>query len=127
MGSMSNSRTKEAVVLVVEDEILIRMMAVDLVEMAGFEAVEAANADEAISILEGRSDISVVFTDIHMPGSIDGLKLAHFVRRRWPPIELIVTSALFDVPDEHLPTRGVFLPKPYNAEQVVATLQRLAA
>ena len=124
---MRNLRTKKAVVLVVEDEYLIRMMAVDLVETAGFEVAEAANADEAIRILKGRSDIRVVFTDIHMPGSIDGMKLAHFVRRRWPPIELIVTSALFDIRDEDLPTRGVFLPKPYNAGQVVATLHRLAA
>ena len=83
---------KGPVVLIVEDEPLVRLGAVQAIEDAGFEVIEAANADEAIRILENRSDIRVVFTDIHMPGSIDGLKLAHAVRDRWPPIKIIVTS-----------------------------------
>jgi two-component system, response regulator PdtaR len=73
-------------VLIVEDEPLVRLGAVQTIEDAGFEVIEAANADEAIEILEKRSDIRVVFTDVHMPGSMDGLKLAHAVRNRWPPI-----------------------------------------
>ncbi|MET0246935.1 MAG: response regulator, partial [Sphingomonas sp.] len=76
-------------VLVVEDEPLQRMLAVDLVEDAGFVAIEAENADIAILTLGHRSDIQAVFTDIDMPGSIDGLKLAACVRDRWPPIEII--------------------------------------
>ena len=79
-------------VLVVEDESLVRLGAVTIIEDAGFEVIEAASADEAIGILECRSDIRVVFTDIHMPGSMDGLKLAQAVRDRWPPIKIIVTS-----------------------------------
>ena len=79
-------------VLIVEDEPLVRFCAVQTVEEAGFAVIEAANADEAIAILESRRDIRVVFTDIHMPGSMDGLKLAHAVRDRWPPIKIIVTS-----------------------------------
>ena len=72
-------------VLVVEDEMVLRMRAVDIVEDAGFAPVEAVNADEALAILESRSDIAVLFTDIQMPGSMDGLKLAHAVHNRWPP------------------------------------------
>jgi len=79
------SEAKRAVILVVEDELLIRMNAVEMIEEA-FEVVEAGNADEAIVILEGRLDVAVVFTDIQMPGSMDGLKLAAVVRLRWPPI-----------------------------------------
>ena len=81
-----------AVVLVVEDNALIRMNALDLVRSAGFEGVGAASADEAIAILEARSDIRLVFTDVEMPGTIDGVKLAHYIRNRWPPIHLIVAS-----------------------------------
>ena len=74
--------------LVVEDEPLSRIHALNLVEEAGYVAIEASNADEAISILEARKDIRIVFTDIDMPGSMDGLKLARAIRHRWPPIEL---------------------------------------
>jgi CheY-like chemotaxis protein len=76
-----------AVVLIVEDEMLLRMRAVDMVEDAGFTSVEAVDADQAVAILESRSDIALLFTDIQMPGSMDGIKLAHVVRERWPPIK----------------------------------------
>jgi CheY-like chemotaxis protein len=99
-------------VLVVEDEILSRIHAVNLVEDAGFAAIEASNADEAIAILEARKDIRIVFTDINMPGSMDGLKLARAIRDRWPPIELILTSGHFDLGDRDIPERGRFFPKP---------------
>jgi CheY-like chemotaxis protein len=90
-------------VLVVEDEVLSRLHAVDLVEDAGYTAIEASNADEAIAILEARKDIRIVFTDIDMPGSMDGLKLAHAIRKRWPPIELILTSGHFHLTDDDMP------------------------
>ena len=115
------------VVLVVEDEPLVRMTAVDAVEEAGFEALEAANADAAIAILEKRNDIRILFTDINMPGSMDGMKLAAAVRGRWPPIEIIVTSGRYRIQESQLPERGVFLPKPYRTDDVIETLQRLAA
>src|SRR5688572_12038312 len=79
-------------VLVVEDEMVLRMRAVDIVEDAGFTAIQAIDADQALSILEARSDISLLFTDIQMPGSMDGLKLAHAVRHRWPDIKIILVS-----------------------------------
>ena len=80
------------VVLVVEDNTIIRMGAVDLVVSAGYEAIEACDADEAIRILESRSDVDLVFTDVQMPGSMDGIKLAHYIRERWPPVKLILAS-----------------------------------
>lgn len=109
-------------VLVVEDEPLLRMMAFDLVEDAGFEALEAANADEAMKILECRSDIKVIFTDIDMPGSMDGLLLAAAVRDRWPPIEIILTSGHVHISEVELPLGGKFFSKPYDHEQVTRTL-----
>ncbi len=84
--------TSPSVVLIVEDDPFVRMFAVVVVEEAGFVALEAANADEAVAILEARSDISLLFTDIDMPGSMDGLKLAHAVKDRWPKI--LVVSGL---------------------------------
>ena len=80
------------VILIVEDEFLLRMDSVEILELAGFEVISATNADEAIAILSARSDVHLVFTDIQMPGSMDGLKLASFVRDRWPPIKIVVTS-----------------------------------
>src|ERR1700694_5339722 len=79
-------------VLVVEDEMMLRMRAVDIVEDAGFTAIEAVNADEALAILESRSDVDLLFTDIQMPGSMDGLRLAHAVHQRWPSIKIILVS-----------------------------------
>jgi CheY-like chemotaxis protein len=114
------------VVLIVEDEFLIRQSAVEMIDEAGFEAIEAANADEAIEILESRSDIQIVFTDIHMPGSIDGLKLAHAIRDRWPPIKLIVTSGQMAVAESALPTGGRFFSKPYQPSAIARALHELA-
>ena len=115
----------KAVVLVVEDEALIRMSAVQMVEDAGFTAVEACNADEAIKLLESSPDIRAVFTDINMSGSMDGWKLAHAIRGRWPPIHLIVTSGLYVPAEGQLPAKGLFIRKPYSAEQVTAALREV--
>ena len=113
-------------VLVVEDEFFGRSHAVNLVEDAGYTAVEAKNADEAIAILERRKDIRIVFTDINMPGSIDGLKLAHAIRKRWPPIELIVASGHFHLSDDDMPERGRFFSKPYSDQEIISTLHHFA-
>src|SRR4051812_31099461 len=85
----------------------------------------AANADEAIAILSTRSDIHLVFTDIQMPGSMDGLKLARFVRDRWPPIKIVATSGHVRAAADDLPTGSVFLPKPYRGAELVSTLRDL--
>ncbi len=122
---MGLSEAKRPVVLVVEDEFLLRMNAVDMIGAAGFEAVEAANADEAIEILESRRDITVVFTDIQMPGSMDGLKLAQAVRGRWPPVKIVATSGRVNVREADLPDGGRFLPKPYSPHQLSGLLREL--
>jgi two-component system, response regulator PdtaR len=119
------TESRRPVVLIVEDEFLIRMDAVDMVRAAGFDAVEAENADEAIGILEARFDITLVFTDIQMPGSMDGLKLATAIRGRWPPIKIVATSGMLKVSEDDLPAGSRFLPKPYNARQIAATLREL--
>ena len=117
---------KRLVVLIVEDDVLSRMSAADMIGNAGYDVVEAGNADEAITILEARPDVQVVFTDIQMPGSMDGLKLARHVKRKWPPIKIIATSGQFAIRDDDLPKGGVFLPKPYTANTVTAALREFA-
>lgn len=115
------------VILIVEDETFVRLDASEIVAAAGYEVLEAQDAEEAIRLLEARTDIRIVFTDIEMPGSVDGLKLAACVRDRWPPVEIIITSGRVWPPNTHLPSRGVFLPKPYRPEQLIFELDRLAA
>jgi CheY-like chemotaxis protein len=122
---MGLSAFKRPVVLIVEDEFLLRMDAADMIAGAGFEVVEAATADQAIGILEARTDITVVFTDIQMPGSMDGLKLAQAVRGRWPPIKIVTTSGRVRVDPQDLPEGGRFLPKPYSSLQVTGMLREL--
>ena len=124
---ISKSNPMSPHVLVVEDEFFSRLHAVDLVEAAGYKAIEASNADEAIAILEMRKDIRIVFTDIDMPGSMDGLRLARAIRDRWPPIELILTSGHVDVPESEVPERGVFFSKPYRDREIIHALQKFAS
>jgi CheY-like chemotaxis protein len=112
-----------AVVLIVEDEPIVRLDAIEMLTSAGYQVIDAANADEAIEILEARRDIRVVVTDIQMPGSMDGLKLAATIRHRWPPIALIVTSGRVLARSEDLPERGRFLAKPYSASRLVEAIQ----
>lgn len=120
-------RKQAATVLVVEDEPLLLFHASDILESAGYKVLTASNADAALSLLAIHSDITVIFTDIDMPGSMDGLTLALAVRDRWPPIEVIVTSGQIRVADEDLPSRGVFFSKPYAAKELIGTVRRLTA
>ena len=122
---MGRSASSRPVALVVEDEFLLRMEAVDMIAASGFEVVEASSADEAIRILETRLDIAVVFTDIQMPGPMDGLKLARAVRGRWPPIKIVATSGLVNVGEKDLPEGGRFLPKPYRPAVLAGLLQEV--
>ena len=114
-----------AVVLVVEDEMLLRMRAVDMVEDAGYTSVEAVDADEAVAILESRSDIALMFTDIQMPGSMDGLKLAHAVRKRWPPIKIILVSGQLTPAIIDIPADSRFYGKPLGAKEMIAEMQNM--
>lgn len=121
---MKNGR---AVVLVVDDSALIRMGAVDLVQSAGYEVLEAQDADEAIRILESRADIDLVFTDVQMPGTMDGVKLAHYIRNRWPPVKLIVVSGQAILEESSLPTGSHYFAKPYTDHAIADAMARLLA
>jgi CheY-like chemotaxis protein len=114
-----------AVVLVVEDEMLLRMRAVDMVEDAGYTPVEAVDADEAVAILEARSDIALLFTDIQMPGSMDGLGLAHAVHERWPPIKIILVSGQLKPANLEIPANSRFFGKPLEAKVMIALMQSM--
>lgn len=116
---------EKIVILVVEDEAIIRMGAVEMLEEAGFSVLEASNADVAVQILESRIDIRAVFTDIEMPGSLCGLKLAKAIRDRWPPIHLIVTSGRYTFNELDLPRLARFIRKPYAPDQVLTALGEL--
>lgn len=103
------------------------MFAVEMIAELGFEVIEARNADEAIAIMVKRPDVHVVFSDVHMPGSMDGLKLAHYVRNRWPPVKIITTSGKARFAVEELPSGGRFLPKPYTASELGTILREIIA
>ncbi|MEP6567108.1 MAG: response regulator [Mesorhizobium sp.] len=117
--------TRKAVILIVEDSAIIRMGAVDLVSSAGYQALEASNAEEAIRLLEARSDIDLVFTDVGMPGTMDGIKLAHYIRNRWPPVKLIVASGRTIIEESQLPEGSRFFPKPYSESTIVEEMRRM--
>ncbi|AJA61518.1 chemotaxis protein CheY [Bradyrhizobium japonicum] len=112
--------------LIVEDEPMLLLMANDIVQDAGLHPLLAGNADEAIKILETRQDVCVVFTDVRMPGSMDGIGLVEAVRERWPPIQLLVVSAHL-VEGSELPDGARFFRKPYPSEAIISTLRELAA
>jgi CheY-like chemotaxis protein len=114
-----------AVVLVVEDEMLLRMRAVDMVEDAGFTSVEAVDADEAVAILESRSDIALLLTDIQMPGTMDGLGLARSVHERWPPIKIILVSGQLTLANIDIPADSRFFGKPLDAKDLIAEMQSM--
>ena len=114
-------------ILIVEDIGLIRLDAVDMAEREGFLVFEAANADDAIAILEAHPEIRLVFTDVEMPGSMDGLKLAHYISLRWPPIRLIVVSGKMMCEQTALPEGGLFFPKPYRQSEIATAMRSLLA
>lgn len=110
------------VMLVVDDEPLLRMEHVGLAEDAGFDTTEASNSAQARKILESRTDIKVVFTDIRMPGDMDGLALAHFIRDRWPPTIIVLCSGNARPSSDDMPVDAVFLPKPCASEATARLL-----
>jgi CheY-like chemotaxis protein len=112
-----------AVVLVVEDEMLLRMRAVDMVEDAGYTPIEAVDADQAVAILESRSDVALLLSDIQMPGSMDGLRLAHAVHDRWPGIKIILVSGQLKLAGPDIPANSRFFGKPLEAKLMIAQMQ----
>lgn len=123
---MSNLSKHRDVILIVEDDFLIRMNAADMVRDMGFDVLEAADADEAVKLLETVPAITVVFTDIQMPGSMDGLRLAEVIRHRWPPVLLLITSGQLSPADDDIPRGARFMAKPYLPTQLHDQLEMLA-
>jgi CheY-like chemotaxis protein len=124
---MGHPQSQSVAVLVVEDELLIRMDTASFLESAGFIVYEAENAAEAIRSLEAHREIKLVFTDINMPGSMDGLALARYVRGRWPPIKIIVTSGYVKLRDSDLPRGALFVEKPYYPNHIAQKMSELIA
>jgi CheY-like chemotaxis protein len=111
-------------VLVVEDEVLIRILVADELREVGFSVIEAANADEALSYLKAGGDVDLVFSDIRMPGSLDGLELARQLRGRYPSLPIILTSGnFFGTYGPH--GANLFIAKPYKVERVIAIISTI--
>ena len=116
----------QPLILVLEDELLIRLVVCETLSQAGYDVVEAEHANEALAHLRARaSEVSALFTDVHVPGSMDGLALAHLSRRTWPWIALLIASGRARPTADALPQGGRFLPKPYEPEHVVSHLREL--
>src|SRR3954451_19907296 len=113
------------VVLVVEDDMMLRMRVVDMVEDAGYVPVEAVDADEAMAILQGRSDIALMLTDVQMPGSMNGLQLAHAVHERWPPIKIILASGQLKLSGSEIPVDSRFFGKPLQSGEIIAEMREM--
>lgn len=125
---MNNPDLGNATVLLVDDEYLVRMVAAEILEDAGLTVREAASADEAMAAINAHPEIGLLFSDVNMPGSMDGIALAGEVARRWPKVKILVTSGRQRIPDNALPDSGTFLPKPYSASDLVqAVLDKLAS
>jgi CheY-like chemotaxis protein len=123
---MSGNASHLPAVLLVEDEALIRLDLVETMLKHGFTAYEAANADEAMDILESRPDIRVVFTDVNMPGSMDGLSLSQLIGKRWPHVRVVVTSGRGPPPAEKMPGVVAFVAKPYRVAELPTFFQSIA-
>jgi two-component system, response regulator PdtaR len=107
------------VLLVVDDEAFVRLNGVMILEGAGYEVIEAASADEAIELLQNAPDVRLVFTDVDMPGSMNGVALAMVIHERWPNIRVLLTSGHHRLANSALPDCGRFISKPYSGETVV--------
>jgi len=114
----------EPLILVVEDEALIRSCAADILEQHGYEVVEAATAADALEMLEARPEVRVLFTDINMPGKLDGVDLARLVHEHWPNIRLVITSGGREPTKAEIPDDGRFIAKPYRPKQVTDEIDR---
>ena len=118
---------KWPVVLVVEDDELLRWSAMIVLEDSGYSVLEASDAGEALTALEQRADVRIIFTDVQMPGAIDGVRLAHLVSQRWPLLKIIVTSGRMRLQQDDLPKGGVYLMKPYSATELTTAVYEVRA
>jgi CheY-like chemotaxis protein len=123
---MSTNPASTSVVLLVEDEELLRALAAWRLEEAGFEVVQAANADEALELIKSRPDVDVLFTDVQMPGPLDGMGLARKIHEQRPNVLLLVTSGNVRPSEGDIPDHGHFLAKPYRSQDVISEIDALA-
>jgi two-component system, response regulator PdtaR len=119
------SRLSPVTVLIVENEALVRLELVDWLEEKGLLVLEAGDADQAIALLNSHPEIEILLTDIMMPGSLDGVRLAHHVRHRWPPVKIIIVSGLIDTQPSELPFDTIFIPKPYEHQTLWGAMSHL--
>ena len=110
-------------VLIVEDEVLVRMHGAGILEEAGFDVLEAGDADEALALLRSHDDVSLMFSDIDMPGSMNGLQLAHLVHAKWPNVRLLLTSGHHQIKESSLPDDGRFVSKPWSDGKLIAKVR----
>lgn len=115
------------VVVVVEDEPLIRLVASDMLAEAGFRTVEACNADEALTLLEAKPDAVAIVTDVKMPGSFDGFALAHLVASRWPETGIVIVSGHAMPGEGDMPEGALFLVKPYQPSALINAVRTVTA
>lgn len=127
MNSATSDISGKAVVLVADDEALLRAYIAEVLLDADFSPVEAGTADEAFEILQAREDIDAVLTDVEMPGSLDGLRLAQLTRRCWPHIAIVVMSGRPLPAGHELPERSIFHPKPCDTPALLAQIHELIA
>jgi CheY-like chemotaxis protein len=120
---MQREACSRPVVLIVEDEVLLRWTTVSVIDETGFDAFEAGSAVEAISILERRNDVWAVVTDVQMPGSINGLQLADLISIRWPKVKIVVTSGRLRLREDDVPAGGRYLHKPYDPSELTGILK----
>jgi two-component system, response regulator PdtaR len=123
---MTSQLSQRPAVLVVDDEPLVRMIAAEIIEEAGFSTFEAADAAQAVGLLRKHEDIRILFTDVNMPGAMDGVALAHYVRDRWPSVKIVVTTGKGAISARDLPPGSIFLGKPYHLPRLLETLHGLA-
>ncbi len=126
VSSPQTASSGKRVVLVIEDEPVLRIEISDLLEDDGFEVVEATSVENAIHILETRPDIRIVYMDLDMPKGVDGVKIAAAIRDRWPPIEIVLTASRVDGSRIRLPVRARFFAKPINPARVMETVRAFA-
>ena len=124
---MSNDSSPPVVVLIVDDEAILRLIAADVLEDSGFQVLEAENAKAALMVLADHPDVRVLFTDINMPGVLDGLDLARETHARWPGIKLVITSGRLRPAESEIPDSGRFVAKPYSPDHLVGEIRKALA
>jgi two-component system, response regulator PdtaR len=120
-----NTSTDHPTILVAEDNEILRLIASELLEEHGYTVVEADNAEEALKVMEKRTDVRLLFTDIQMPPGCDGLELAREVHNRWPKVHLVITSGQVQPTQAEIADHGRFIRKPYRAKDLLGQIDEL--